>query len=179
MKGPERAMASPADFPGISSLKQKMFLQAYSVIGSINGACRIAKMTRRTYNNWMVAESQAGDKFRESFKDAQANLLDSCEQEAIHRGKEGDIEAVYQGGVRVGYRVRKSDKCLLHMMGVLDPERHATQRVSQTIKDHRTEADPFDELSPKQLRQRAKKVADDLEAIANGGANNPEETKGA
>lgn len=103
-----------------TEIKQKKFLAAFAKLGVITGATEIANVARTDHYRWMKDDPDYPAKFEASYEQA----VDSLEQEAIRRARDGWIEPVFQGGKKVGEIRKRSDVLLIFMLKGSKPEKH-------------------------------------------------------
>lgn len=92
---------------------KKTFLEAYAQFGTIARACRIAGISRPTYNNWMERDTEFADGFRLAAEDYQDSLRDEIHRRAV----EGVVREkhTYYKGELVGIQTEReySDSLLM------------------------------------------------------------------
>lgn len=93
------------------------FLKALADIGTIAKAAEHVRVGVRTVYDLRERNSEFG----EAMEAAEALHLASIEAEMVRRGRDGWLEPVFQGGVRVGLVRKFSDTLLLARAKRLDP----------------------------------------------------------
>ncbi len=111
-----------------SHVKQHAFLKAYVIAGGeVARACRLAKVNRTTYYDWL----RSGDeKFLADFELAKKRACQKVEDEIIRRAVKGVKKPVYQGGQLVGYVRDYSDTLLIFLAKAVMPEKYR-ERIDQ------------------------------------------------
>jgi len=66
--------------------KKKAALNGYVETGTVTGACRVARISRTTFYEWLEKDS----KFAEQYEHAQDQVADLLEEEALTRAYDGD-----------------------------------------------------------------------------------------
>lgn len=105
--------------PKSLSAKQRAFLAAFPIVGTITGAAEAAGCNRRMHVDWM-----ADPEYSEAFNAARESLVESLESEAIRRARDGTIEGVYQGGIQVGEQRKYSDTLTIFLLKANRPEKY-------------------------------------------------------
>lgn len=116
-------------------IKQNAFLKAFATMGVITGAAEKAKLHRESHYLWLQNDPTYPARFESAYESA----VDSLEQEAITRARDGWTEPVYQGGKLVGRIRKKSDTLLIFMLKGSRPEKHRdriehTGHLNQVVK---------------------------------------------
>lgn len=88
-----RSLGGPLT-PEQRAKKQAIFLAAYSEIGIIKAACRVAKINRSTYYDWKANDPEFASKLPEAEEDAN----DTLEYAAYEQAVLGTEEPVASGG---------------------------------------------------------------------------------
>lgn len=99
---------------------REYFLQVLAETGSVLSACRKAKVGRTT----VYEEKNRDEGFAAKWRAALAVAVARFENEAIRRSVRGWDEPVFHEGVIAGYKRKFDGKLLVHMLRVLDPDRH-------------------------------------------------------
>jgi hypothetical protein len=102
------------------SIKQNAFLKAYRTLGTITASAHIAGVERMAHYHWLKDDKSYPAKWAE----AQEAAVDSLEQEAIKRARDGWDEPVYQGGKLVGTIKKRSDTLLIFLLKGASPEKY-------------------------------------------------------
>lgn len=92
--------------------KKVAFLEQFGTLGTVTHAARAANVPRRTVYDWLERDAQ----FRLDFAEAEQEALDSLEQEAVRRARDGVEEPVYQGGSLIGTVRKYSDTLLIFLL---------------------------------------------------------------
>ena len=88
---------------------QAEFLAAYQGVGTIEGACRVAEVGRRTHYDWIDRDPAYAARFEETHEAA----VDDAEAELRRRGIHGYDEPIVYKGEVVGTVKKYSDACLI------------------------------------------------------------------
>lgn len=99
--------------------RQRAFLKAYVVCGTIGGACKAVKIHRNTYHVWMAHDAE----FKELMELAKEDAADVMEEECIRRATRGVKKGIWYKGEKVGYEHLKSDVLLMFMLKGMRPEK--------------------------------------------------------
>jgi hypothetical protein len=75
---------------------------------------------RRTHYGWLERD----ETYQAWFSEAQDDVGDTLEREAIRRAHDGVRKPVYQGGKRVGFIQEYSDTLLIFLLKGLRPEKY-------------------------------------------------------
>lgn len=115
--------------------KKEIFLKALSINGIITEAAKAAKIPRQSHYDWMKNDPEYPARYEAAYNEA----VDSLEQEAISRARDGWEEPVYQGGKYVGSIRKKSDTLLIFLLKGAKPEKYRERyehsgEVAQTVK---------------------------------------------
>lgn len=110
------------------SVHQGRFLAAFAACCSFTQAARWAKISRQAHYNWLREDPT----YRERFELARVKAVQSLEDEAIRRGREGVRKAVRYKGKVVGYETEYSDTCLLATLKANAPEKYR-ERTDTTV----------------------------------------------
>jgi hypothetical protein len=106
---------------GIEYVKAKRrFLDALEATGNITESARLAKIKRKTVYNWRTADAN----FRKAWDAAEELGVDSLEDEAVRRGREGTLKPVFQGGKEVGLIREFSNTLLIFMLKAKRPAKY-------------------------------------------------------
>jgi hypothetical protein len=134
--------------------QQRAFLARYAELGNIRAAAEAAAVPRRNHYEWLKADAE----YAERFKDAQEDAIDVLEAEARRRAVVGTEEPVFQQGREVG-RVRKfSDVLLIFLLKGLKPD---TYRERSSVSAEITRP-PVAQLSDAELEAELLALADKL-----------------
>lgn len=87
-------------------LSQLAFVTAFRLIPNESLAARKASLSISTIHYWRQNDDRFKQAHAEAYEAARGALFTSMWISAV----EGDVEAVYQGGIRVGYRRKFSDR---------------------------------------------------------------------
>ena len=101
----------PAQKAGVLTAQlQAAFLDAYKIGGTIEGACRLAEVGRRTHYDWLDRDPSYAARFKETHE----STVDLAEEALRKRGVEGIQEPLVYQGMKTGqYITRYSDACLI------------------------------------------------------------------
>lgn len=115
---------------------QDRFLDAFAAIGTIAGAAQAASVGRRTHYGWMANDPD----YRARFEAARDELVDSLEQEAIRRARDGVVKGVYHNGTLIATEHQYSDTLLIFLLKANRPDKFkdrigVTQDVTVTHVD--------------------------------------------
>lgn len=105
---------------GISNPRQRAFLAAYAVTGSVMRAAAHARIHRTL--EWKWRENSPA--FARAFAVAREISVEVLEVEAYRRAHDGVDRPVYQGGRRVGTVREYSDTLLIFLLKGLAPEKY-------------------------------------------------------
>jgi hypothetical protein len=103
-----------------TAARQARFLKAYATAGTVRSACALARVGRRTHYTWLEHD----ETYQAWFREAQDDVADKLEQEAMRRAHDGVRKPVYQGGKRVGFIQEYSDVLLIFLLKGLRPEKY-------------------------------------------------------
>ena len=78
--------ASPPSFPEVANPRQRAVLAAYARSGQVQAACAHAAVDRTTHYYWLKHDPA----YVAAFADAQAQVGDWLEEEAVRRATEGE-----------------------------------------------------------------------------------------
>jgi hypothetical protein len=110
-------------------VRQRRFLRAFEVLGTVAHAPVVAKIHRGTHYEWL----QSDPIYAKAFQDTVAAYADRLEREADRRAVEGSDRPIYQGGQLVGYERVYSDRLLELRLKALKPEAYR-ERLFQLPK---------------------------------------------
>jgi len=145
------------------TLSQMAFLTAFRVCPSGPVAARRAGVSISAVNDWRGSSDAFKLAYADAFEAARGALFSSMWVSAT----EGDVKAVYQGGIRVGYERKFSDRMRELLAKAVMPEMFARKELagaSQTVNIKATPeqiAEVVRRLSP-----TARKVQEPIEAQA-------------
>lgn len=152
---PDPTADSPTRARGLSP-RQALFLEAFSVTGTVSGAAKRSGVHRSMHYDWLQDPT-----YTEGFKDAERMAADALVTEARRRALEGTEKPVFQGGTQVGTIVEYSDRLLeLLLRGALP----AIYRESAKQAD--PDAAPLDMGISERQRQLLMDELDAMEANA-------------
>lgn len=112
--------------------RQKAFLEAYKIGGTIVSGCKAAKVSRRVVLNWRTREPEFAQRFLEAHEEASEAL----ETEARRRAKDGWDEPVFYEGEIVGSKRKYSDTLLIFLMKGNLPEKYKERFEHSGDVDH-------------------------------------------
>lgn len=105
---------------GTHGTKQALFLEALGRLASISGACRVARIPRRTVYNWRH-ENEA---FATRWDKAVELGTDALEDEAVRRAFHGVLKPVFREGRKVGTIREYSDALLIVLLRARRPRKY-------------------------------------------------------
>jgi hypothetical protein len=108
--------------------KQRGFIAAFSVTGSVRFAAKAAKVHRASHPRWL----QQSAEYREAFADAVEDATDALEEEAFRRAHAGVPRLVHHKGVPMNHpetgaplwERQYSDVLLIFLWRALRPEKY-------------------------------------------------------
>lgn len=100
--------------------RRNRWLNAYSYIGTIHGACRATSIVRARVYDWINNDPY----FVAAMQKAGERSVDVLEEEARRRAYEGWEEDVYYKGAVVGQQRRFSDLLLMFTLKARAPEKY-------------------------------------------------------
>lgn len=92
--------------------RKEIFLQTMEKTGNIAASCRASGIPRSTANSFRKTDPEFGVEWDIAFVTA----IDSLEQEAWRRARDGVAKPVYQGGQLVGHTQEYSDSLLTFLL---------------------------------------------------------------
>jgi hypothetical protein len=105
------------------------FLAALSMTNSVTLSARHARISRQAIYEHRKADAE----FAKQWDEAVEHAIDMLHARAFQRALEGDVEPVYQIGVRVGYIRKFSDKLQIEMLRAYRPDRFKTAGVNVNV----------------------------------------------
>ncbi|MCH9664665.1 MAG: hypothetical protein K0U41_02315 [Gammaproteobacteria bacterium] len=108
--------------------RKRAFLKLFSSTGQYNKSALACGVSRQT----ILRHKKEDPVFAEAIVQAQLAFNERLEGEMFRRGVDGVEEPVYQGGAKVGYIKRYSDKLLTELAKRHIPEMTPQQRVATT-----------------------------------------------
>jgi hypothetical protein len=99
---------------------ESLFIEALALTGDVKKAARASGLPRSTAYDWRAADGAFAGRWRLAIKAAVGGL----ESDAIRRATTGWLVPVFYKGKIVGYQRKFSDRLLIHLMKVMDPEHH-------------------------------------------------------
>ena len=114
----------------IGQHKKELFLAAYRKTGSITAAAAAASCKRQAHYFWLTQDP----KYKTAFEAAEDEAVNSLEDEARRRAKEGWMEPVYYKGTVCGAIRKFSDTLLIFLLKGAKPEKYR-DRYEMTGKD--------------------------------------------
>lgn len=102
------------------ALQKEKFLEAYAKAGTVLHACKESGIKRRTFYNWLKKDRA----FLASYNQAQEEVVELLEREALRRASEGTLEPVYHAGKPVGAIRKYSDVLLIFLLNAARPEKY-------------------------------------------------------
>ena len=108
--------------------RQRTFLRAFEVAGTVTGACALTGTGRRPVYDWT-----RDARFAEAFDRARDVVADRLEEECRRRAVTGTDEPVYYQGNVVGHIRKYSDGLLVTLLNAYRPEKF--KRRAHTDKD--------------------------------------------
>jgi hypothetical protein len=112
--------------------RQRAFLAVYRKTACISIASWAAKIGRRRHYHWLERDPD----YVQAFKEASQWAFDELRDEAVRRGVEGWLEPVYYKGRKIGAKRRYSDKLLMCLLELADPEKYGQARHSSDKRAH-------------------------------------------
>lgn len=104
---------------GIAHQKKK-FLATYATVGTVLHACQESGVNRASLYVWLKQDAE----FLAAYEQAQEEVIESLEREAMIRAVDGRLEPVYQGGKKVGTIRKRSDVLLIFLLNGLKPDKY-------------------------------------------------------
>jgi len=98
-------------------------IQAFAQTGHIGLAARMAGISRRTHERWMLKY----EKYNAAFAKTKASAGDFLESEAFSRATQGVEEPVYYQGSVCGHITRYSDGLLQFLLRGAMPEKYGSK----------------------------------------------------
>ena len=99
---------------------QRAFLAAFSEMGVVKRACKVAGVGRSSHYDWMEASAE----YREAFERAKEDAADSLEAEVYRRAVKGVKKPVgWYKGVAGGHVREFSDNLLMFQLKAMRPEK--------------------------------------------------------
>jgi hypothetical protein len=107
-------------FDNIRHPQKRAMLAAYTETANISRSAAAAEIDRTTHYVWMREDAD----YRAAFESAKEIAVDSLEDEAIRRAKDGLLKPVYQGGKLVGHIQEYSDTLMIFLLKGARPEKY-------------------------------------------------------
>ena len=105
-------------------VRKAVFLEAYKLSGTVTFASKIAGVHRATHREWMTSDSE----FAKIYKEAHEDFIESLEQEAVRRARDGIKREVFYQGEVVGNMQEYSDSLLMFLMKANRAGKYRDQR---------------------------------------------------
>lgn len=118
--GAKDAPADWVDEYGITNPKQRIFLHAFVIAGTLKAAAAACKVTRKSH--WVWCNNDPA--YKRAFEDAVEQRNDALEAEAIERATKGVCEDVWYQGKVVGKRFVKDTTLLIFLMKGAMPQKY-------------------------------------------------------
>lgn len=128
-------MARPEQKLQPTKERQDRYLAARGRMGTLSGACKLARVSPHTVYAWREQDQADGypaEEFTALEKAAHAVFCEVLENEAYRRAVMGTRKPVYYQGKRVGHIREYSDTLLLAMMNAHMPEKYGRYRHEHT-----------------------------------------------
>lgn len=107
---------------------KKRFLEAFAKHGTVTAACKAAGIGRTTHYDWTHEDPDYADQF-EHARDA---LVDSLEEEAVRRARDGIEKGIYHQGELVAVERQYSDTLLIFLLKANRPDKYKERSVVET-----------------------------------------------
>ncbi len=140
-RGPDR-VTPPSGSSKRSHAVEEAFLDGLRACHSISHSAWAAGLTQKTVYEWrkksLASRREDGtfeDDFAERWDTAHEAGVDTLEQEAVRRARDGVEKPVYQGGILVGTVTEYSDTLMGLVLRGKRPDRYNTERHEHTGKD--------------------------------------------
>lgn len=131
-----RLPAVPKPLPEVTEAKQRLFLSAFAMCGSLRGAARISGVPRSSHYEWKEGDAD----YKTAFEQAKDEYADVIDEEMHERGIVGWDEpqigrvGQFEDGV-VTYVRKKDTQVLLALARGVRPEKYNRQRHEVTGAD--------------------------------------------
>lgn len=96
------------------------FLKELARMANVSAAARKAKVPRSTAYDWYAAD----EAFAKAWDEAVDIAIDSLEQEAWRRARDGTLKPVFQKGMKVGQVREYSDQLMVTLLKAHKPEKY-------------------------------------------------------
>lgn len=117
----------------VSQQKKELFLAAFAETCTVTHAAEAAGIDRRTHYDWLKADPEYADRFRQ----AEQSVADSLEAEAIRRARDGVDRDVYYKGEVVGTERQLSDTLLIFLLKGHKPDKFKDRhQVTAEVTNH-------------------------------------------
>jgi hypothetical protein len=139
----------------VTPQRKQKFLDALADTANVTAAAKASKVTRKTWYEHRTKDAA----FAEAWDAALELGIDSLEDEAVRRGRDGYLKPVYQGGRRVGTVREYSDTLLIFMLKSRRPDKFKERSAHEiTGKDGKpiAVASPLDEIYSRIARLAAR-----------------------
>ena len=120
-------MASSARQKAEHRLRQERFLIAFSQVGTVLHAAKIAEIDRKQHSRWLKDDPEYAARFAQ----AEIEAIEHLEREARRRAMEGTDEPIYWRGEKIDTVKKYSDVLLIFLLKAARPERYR-ERVDLT-----------------------------------------------
>ncbi|MCK9513769.1 MAG: terminase [Pigmentiphaga sp.] len=107
---------------------KERFLAELERMANVSAAARKAKVPRSTAYDWYAADEE----FAAAWDQAVEVAVDSLEQEAWRRARDGTLKPVFQRGEKVGQVREYSDQLMVTLLKAHKPEKYR-ERVSNEL----------------------------------------------
>jgi hypothetical protein len=116
-------MARPRTYRRV---QQKSFLAAFERVGTVCGAALVANVNRQQHYKWMREDETYPARFQKAIE----AVVQSLEEQALKRARDGWLEDVYHDGKVVGQRRRFSTAMTIFMLKCWYPEKYRDSNPS-------------------------------------------------
>lgn len=134
--GERKPVTAAEDAAQTTRLKKDEFLRAYAGTGNVTAAVRVVGISRKTPYLWFKKD----EAFREDFRFARREAIDSLESEARRRAVEGVEEQHFDKDGNLAFTVRKySDTLLIFLLKGANPKKYNRPYRNVDNRDQRAQ----------------------------------------
>lgn len=154
----EEPAGPPPDFPDVTDLRKKLFLQAVARLGPrYDYACRAAGVCSKTGYNWR--QDKADVAFQAAFATAHKLGIEAWESSLSRRGFEGYAKPVYHQGRLVGTeKVYDTTAAIFMLKGAL-PEKYKDRWELGNASGRPLEVSVYEGMTAEELEARVMRLA--------------------
>jgi len=117
------------------AIQKKAFLEAFENNPSFTMAAETAHVDRKSIFNWRQTDKAFADAIEKIKPNAKVNYLETLEEEARRRAKDGIDKPIYYRGELVATIKEYSDTLLMFLLNGAAPEKYHRERVEVTGRD--------------------------------------------